>query len=358
MKSSPPHLDEEAAWAAVLARDPAAEDRFVYAVTSTGIYCRPTCPARRPRRDRIAFFLSPGAAETAGFRACRRCRPASGRPSAARQRVELVRAYLDANPDETVTLQQLARLVRMSPAHLQRTFKCQIGLSPREYADARRVERLKELLRRGDSVTDATYEAGYGAASRLYEKSNARLGMTPATYRKGGSGIRIRYTVIASSLGTLLVAATERGLCAVTLGDDGDSLVTGLHGEYPRAEIERADEGPAEWIAWVEQVVQRVAGTGELAGSPPPLDLEATSFQWRVWKALQEIPRGTTKSYGEVAAAIGRPGAARAVANACAGNRVALVVPCHRVVRGDGEAGGYRWGAERKRRLLALESET
>ena len=360
-RTSRGRLDEEAAWAAVLARDPEADGRFVYAVASTGIYCRPSCASRRPRRDRVAFFPSPALAEAAGYRACRRCRPASGRPSAAVQRVELAREHIDAHPEEPVTLARLGREVGMSPAHLQRTFKRHLGLTPREYADARRVERLKGLLRRGDSVTAATYEAGYGAASRLYERSDSRLGMTPAAYRKGGVGMRIRYTVVASPLGAVLVAATERGLCAVTLGDDGDALVAELRREYPRAAIERADEGPAEWIAWVDAVARRLdvshEGGGGAPEPPAPLDVEGTAFQRQVWKALQDIPRGETRSYGQVAAAIGRPRAVRAVASACANNPVSLVVPCHRVVRGDGATGDYRWGAERKRRLLALESE-
>lgn len=349
-------------WAAVLERDARQDGRFVYAVKSTGVYCRPSCPSRRPRRENVAFFGAPEEAERAGYRACRRCAPRSSMAPAART-VQRACAYLDAHLDEPVTLEALGRAVGVSPYHLQKTFKRVTGVSPKEYVSARRVERLKGRLQQGDGVADATYEAGYGSGSRVYERSDAQLGMTPATYKRGGLGMTIRYGTAASPLGRLLVAVSERGVCAVTLGDSDAALEAALRREYPRARIERAQAGGESGDAPLEEQIGAIIR--HLEGTQPslalPIDVQATAFQRRVWQALQEIPYGATRSYGEVAAAIGQPQAARAVAQACATNRVALVVPCHRVVRGDfatsGEAGGYRWGAERKRRLLERERE-
>ncbi len=346
--------DPETSWTAVLERDARFDGRFVYAVASTGVYCRPTCPSRRPRRSNVRFFAVPGEAEQAGFRACRRCRP--GEASRQAEAVRLACGYLESHPDEAPTLNDLAREVGMSPWHLHRTFKATLGLSPKQYAARLRAGRFKDEVRGGESVSGATYGAGYGSSSRLYEKAGENLGMTPGAYRRGGQGMRIRYTVADSPFGRLLVGATERGICAVSLGDEDGALTSELGREYPNAEIERDDAALRPWLDAVlpalEGVREGVIGAREL-----PLDLQATAFQWRVWRSLQEIPRGETRSYGEVAAALGRPGAARAVAQACASNRVALVVPCHRVVRGDGAPGGYRWGAERKRRILARESD-
>jgi AraC family transcriptional regulator of adaptative response/methylated-DNA-[protein]-cysteine methyltransferase len=355
---APAETEAAGAWAAVLARDASWDGRLVYAVSSTGVYCRPSCPSRRPRRERVAFFATPAAAEAAGFRACRRCRPTeTGEGPAARQ-VAAAREYLADHLDETVTLERLGEEVGLSPHHLQRTFKRLLGLTPKDYVLALRAERLKQRLKEGDDVTTATYEAGYGAGSRLYEQSNARLGMTPGTFRRGGRGARIRYAVVASPAGRLLVAATERGICAVRLGDDDAALAAGLRDDYPQATIERA-AGDDPIGGWVEAIAASVDaappdGPGKaLAGLP--LDVRATAFEWRVWRELQRIPRGATRSYGEVAAAVGAPRGARAVARACAANRLALVIPCHRVVRADGAPSGYRWGAERKSRLLAAE---
>jgi AraC family transcriptional regulator of adaptative response/methylated-DNA-[protein]-cysteine methyltransferase len=349
--------DAERAWAAVLAHDGAWDGRFVYAVASTGIFCRPSCSSRRPRRDRVAFFADSAAAVAAGYRACRRCAPLRQGASDAERRVAAARAYLAAHLDETVTLERLGREVGASPFHLQRTFKRLLGVSPKDYVLAQRAERLKQRLKEGDDVTTATYEAGYGAGSRLYEQSNARLGMTPGTFRRGGRGAHIRFAFATAPLGCLLVAATERGICAVRLGDDEAELSAGLRRDYPQATLERVAAGdPLE--GWVEAILTSLAPASGAAPPPLaglPLDVRATAFEWRVWRELQRIPRGATRSYGEVAAALGKPGAARAVARACAANRVALVVPCHRVVRADGDPGGYRWGAERKRQLLAGE---
>jgi len=349
--------EAERAWAAVAARDPAWDGRFVYAVSSTGIYCRPSCAARRPRRERVAFFADGGAAEAAGYRACRRCRPLQQGAPAAERQVAAARAFLAAHLDETVTLERLGREVGASPYHLQRTFKRLLGVTPKDYVLALRAERLKQRLKEGDDVTTATYEAGYGAGSRLYEQSNARLGMTPGTFRRGGRGAHIRFALAEAPLGRLLVAATERGICAVRLGDDDQALAAGLGRDYPQATLERVAAGDP-LAGWVDAILASLAPPAGAAPPPLaglPLDVRATAFEWRVWRELQRIPRGATRSYGEVAAALGKPTAARAVARACAANRVALIVPCHRVVRADGDAGGYRWGARRKRELLAGE---
>lgn len=340
--------DPEAAWRAVTARDARFDGRFVFAVASTGIYCRPSCPARRPLRRNVSFFRGPEDAEAAGHRPCRRCRPANAEPAAGARGVARARALLDERPGEDVPLKELARAAGMSPFHLQRTFKRLTGLSPKAYVLAKRGERLKAGLRRGDRVMDATFEAGWGSASRAYD--SAGLGMTPATYGRGGDGMRIRFTVVASPLGRLLVGATSRGVCAVMLGDSDDVLERELRDEYPRAEILHGDRRLAEWVAAI---------VGSLAGKADtllvPLDLPGTAFQWKVWGALRQIPPGSTRSYREVARAIGRPSAVRAVARACATNHASLVIPCHRVVRGDGGLGGYRWGIDRKRKLLEAE---
>jgi AraC family transcriptional regulator of adaptative response/methylated-DNA-[protein]-cysteine methyltransferase len=349
---TPEMLDPETAWTAVLDRDARFDGRFVYAVDSTGIYCRPTCPSRRPRRANVRFFAAPAEAEGAGYRPCRRCRPRQGEASRQAEAVRRACAFLEAHVEENPGLTELARAVGLSPHHLQRTFKAATGLSPKQYAARLRAAQFKAEVQRGESVASATYGAGYGSSSRLYEKADANLGMTPGAYRRGGKGMHIRYTVADSPFGRLLVGATGRGICAVTLGDADAALEAALRREYPRAEIERDDAALADWL---DAVLPRLDGPA--AARDLPLDLQATAFQWRVWRALQEIPYGETRSYREIAAAVGQPGAARAVAQACAHNRLALVVPCHRVVRGDGSTGGYRWGAERKQRLLDHEAK-
>ncbi len=340
--------DAETAWRAVAARDGRFDGRFVFAVASTGIYCRPSCPARRPLRRNVSFFPAAGAAEAAGFRPCRRCLPAAGGPGRAARAVARARELLDRRPGEDVPLRDLARAAGMSPFHLQRIFKKLTGLSPKAYVLARRAAALKAELRKGGRVMDATFEAGWGSASRAYE--SAGLGMTPAAYGRGGEGMRIRFTVVASRLGRLLVAATSRGVCAVMLGDSDGTLERALRDEYPRAEVLRGDARLSEWVA---RIVGSLAGDSE--SLLVPLDLPGTAFQWKVWGALRQIPRGATRSYREVAEAIGRPTAARAVARACATNHAPLLIPCHRVVREDGGLGGYRWGVERKRKLLEAE---
>ena len=340
-------------WRAVLERDERSSKAFVYAVRSTGIYCRPGCPSRRPRRDNVLFFPGPGAAEAAGFRACLRCRPSE--VDLDDPGVRLVRracTALDEAADAPPTSEDLSALLGVSPGHLRRTFKEVLGITPRQYAQVRRAERFKAEIRSGETVTSALYGAGYGSSSRLYESSDDELGMTPAAYGAGGRGAVIRYATVESPLGWLLVGGTERGVCAVMLGDDPRSLGRTLRQDYPAASIEE-DEGPIR--SWAEAVL------GYLNGWTPhldlPVDVRATAFQRRVWQELRKIPAGETRTYGEVAAAIDSPGAARAVGTACARNRVALVVPCHRVVPGGGGVGGYRWGPDRKRALLHMERD-
>ena len=304
-------------------------------------------------RDRVEFFPLPEVAERAGFRPCLRCRPREA--AAADPRVERIRALcrrIDANGEEAPSLKGLARQAGLSPYHLQRVFKRIVGITPRQYADQIRFERFKARLKEGDNVTDALYEAGYGSSSRLYERTPARLGMTPATYRAGGRGARIAYTIVASPLGRLLLAATERGLCGVSLGGSDAPLEEFLKREYPAAEIRRDD---AALKALAGPVLRSLDGR-PLAG-PLPLDVRATAFQWRVYEALRAIPAGETRSYSAIARGLGKPKAARAVARACATNRVAVVIPCHRVVREGGGLGGYRWGIERKQAILERERE-
>jgi AraC family transcriptional regulator of adaptative response/methylated-DNA-[protein]-cysteine methyltransferase len=343
-------IDEDSAWAAVEGRDRRLDGEFVYAVRTTGVYCRPSCPSRRPHRVNVTFYGTPDDAEAAGFRECKRCRPRAASSTIGEDAVARAKEYLDANSDRRVPLAELAREVDMSAFHLQRTFKKVIGVSPRAYADARRVDRLKTRLKRGDTVSRATYEAGFDSSATVYARAAAGMGMTPATYRRGGQGVRIRYATAASSMGRVLVAATERGVCAVTLGGDDATLERSLRSEFSAADLSRDDDAIAPWL---EAVVRYLDGLTQRVDVP--VDARGTPFQQRVWSALRDIPFGETRSYTEVAKAIGALGSARAVASACARNPVAIVIPCHRVTRGTGETGGYRWGADRKRRLLAQE---
>src|SRR6059036_3167541 len=344
-------LTPERRWRIVLARDRRYDGAFVYAVRSTGIYCRPSCPSRRPRRAQVAFFPVPEAAELAGFRPCRRCRP--GEAAAAVPGVPLVRAVcrlIDAHPDRPASLAVLSAQAGVTSHRLLRTFRRVLGISPRQYRDARRLDRFKTELRSRRRVSPALYEAGYGSTSRVYEKAHAQLGMTPATYSRGAPGTRIAFTVVPCALGRLLVATTARGICRVSLGSDAQQLEAGLAAEFPAAEL-RGDRGAL--AAAVGVLLRYLDGRAEPLELP--LDVRATAFQRRVWEALRRIPYGATRSYTEVARAIGRPTATRAVARACASNPAALVIPCHRVVRQDGGTSGYRWGMDRKRALLARE---
>jgi AraC family transcriptional regulator, regulatory protein of adaptative response / methylated-DNA-[protein]-cysteine methyltransferase len=343
--------DEEELWQAVLTRDSSRDGSFVVAVKSTGIYCRPSCPARRPRRDRVMFFRLPEAAEQAGFRACLRCHPKRAQSSDPQtEMVQRVCRYIEKQDESAVTLAELAQQVGISAFHLQRVFKSVMGISPRQYADACRINRFKSSVRESGSVTRSMYDAGFGSSSRLYTRASAELGMTPATYGRGGRGAVISYTTTNCSLGMLLVAGTEKGLCAVKLSDTESQLESDLRTEYPEAEIHRNDQtlrGPVRDLI------------NYLDGKQPrldlPLDIRATAFQWQVWENLRAIPYGETKSYAQVASTMGQPKAVRAVARACATNPVALVIPCHRVIREDQSLGGYRWGLERKKRILEKE---
>lgn len=342
---------EAGRWTAVLTRDARADGHFVFAVRSTGIYCRPSCPSRRPRRERVVFFAGPEAAERAGFRACRRCQPDRvSRGDRHRELVERACRAIEAGIEEAMTLSRLAEVTRASPHHLLRVFKRLMGVTPKQYADAHRLRGLKVRLRRGQDVTSALYDAGYGSSSRLYERAPSRLGMTPATYRRGGKNMRIDYTIVGSSLGRLLVARTPRGLCAVSLADSDTELKKRLGEEFPAAAIRADRNGLGEAVRALLHYLD-----GRETQLDLPLDVRGTAFQCRVWEALRRIPYGETRSYGEIARALRQPGAARAVGHACAVNPVPLVIPCHRVVRGDGALGGYGLGLERKKKLLQKE---
>jgi AraC family transcriptional regulator, regulatory protein of adaptative response / methylated-DNA-[protein]-cysteine methyltransferase len=336
--------------AAVASHDARLDGVFVYAVRSTGIYCRPSCPSRRAHTKNILFFTQPSVAEQAGFRACLRCHPREARCSRQSDLVRRMCKEIESNADGTISLRGLALSAGLSASHVQRTFRQTMGITPRQYADALRVARLKSELRKGSDVTTALHQVSYGSASRLYEASDAQLGMTPATYRRGGSGMIISYTIAPCSLGRVLVAATDRGISAVYLGDRDADLAAALRKEYPRAEIR---SGPTEHSKWVREIVRHLAGSNPRLDLPT--DVVATAFQRRVWEALRSIPLGVTRTYSEVAESIGRPSAVRAVARACATNPAGIVVPCHRVIRTDGTLGGYRWGLERKRLLLENE---
>ncbi len=333
-------------WKAVVERDAARAGAFVYAVVSTGIYCRANCPSRRPERKHVRFFNSPEEAEREGFRACRRCRPNENTDRNAL--LDRACRLIQESVDQPFSLEQTAAKAGAQPRQLHTMFRDVLGITPRQYAAALRLEALKDRLRKGTPVTEALYDAGYGSSSRLYESAAGRLGMTPAVYRKRGGGLTIRWDIGDTTLGRMLLATTDRGVCALYFGDRDSALEAALLEEYPSAKLERAPQ------PWMEGLAAALA---EKRAAPVlPLAVEATAFQARVWEELQRIPFGETVTYSEVAARIGKPNAVRAVANACAGNRVSLLIPCHRVLRKEGALGGYRWGLDRKRRLLEWES--
>ncbi|HEV2121561.1 MAG TPA: bifunctional DNA-binding transcriptional regulator/O6-methylguanine-DNA methyltransferase Ada [Chloroflexota bacterium] len=346
-------LDPETCWAAVAARDAGSEGTFVYGVVSTGVYCRPSCASRLPKRGNVRFYADPSAAEADGLRPCLRCRPNGTRDPHA----EMVRdacAFIDANLDEELTLRSLSARAGLSPAHFQRLFKARIGITPKQYVEAARMKRLKRELRQASSVTDAIYSAGFGSASRVYERVDTRIGMTPHQYRHGGSGTEISYASHETALGLLMLAATDRGICFVQFGDTAEELLRQLRAEYPNAKIVPADEKRSDQMEIWTAALNRHIAEGRPA-KDLPLDLRGTAFQMKVWAFLQTIPSGSLCSYAEVATGIGQPAAVRAAANACGSNRVALLIPCHRVIRGDGSLGGYRFGFERKRALIDRE---
>ncbi len=354
-------MTTEQMWQVVLGRSREHDGKLYYAVRSTGVYCRPSCPSRRPRRESVEFFASAEEAERAGYRACRRCRPTE--VAAAVQAVEAARRAIDAAVEEQMgkeveegstarfTLASLAAQAGMSPYHLQRTFKRMLGVTPREYRQAVRVQRLKHGMRAGEPVTGAIYAAGFGSSSRVYETAARELGMTPGQYRRRGAGLVIRYGCFASPLGTVLLAATERGLCSLAFGEDEGPLRQALRQEFSAADLR---EDAAALVPYHDALLQWLSDV-PAAGLVLPLDPQGTTFQRRVWNLLQQIPVGETRTYQQLAEATGDRRAVRAVARACATNPIAIAIPCHRVLRKDGALAGYRWGLERKQKLLEHE---
>jgi AraC family transcriptional regulator, regulatory protein of adaptative response / methylated-DNA-[protein]-cysteine methyltransferase len=345
-------LNQEQCWAAVLAHDATHDGHFFYSVKTTGVYCRPGCASRQPKRENVAFYQTADQAEAAGFRACKRCRPRDGSP-ADRHLAAIDRACALIRKSDTLpSLAELADAAALSPYHFHRVFKQITGTTPREWGKAHRLGRFAARLDAGEGIAEAAYGAGFGASSRAYEAAPNGLGMTPGARRRGGEGETIRFTTLATWLGWALVAATERGICMTALGDDRAGLEADLRRRFPAAKLAPAD---AALAGWAERVVRFITRPGEQLDLP--LDIRGTAFQAQVWRALQKIPPGETATYTGIAQALGRPRAVRAVAQACASNKLAVLVPCHRVVRGDGDLAGYRWGVERKRALLARERE-
>ena len=342
--------DDAARWAAVVARDAQADGRFVYSVRTTGVYCRPSCPSRPARRENVAFHADNAAAERAGFRPCKRCKP--DQPSLREAHAEQVAVACRRieTSDEAPTLEALASTTGLGPHHFHRVFKAITGVTPKAYAAAHRARKVRDTLPAAGSVTDALYDAGFNSSGRFYATSNQTLGMTPGAFRAGGHGTRIRFAIAQCSLGAILVAATDRGVCAILMDDDPEALLRDLQDRFPKADLVGGDAG-------FDTLVAQVIGFVEAPnlGLDLPLDVRGTAFQQRVWQALREIPAGATASYAQVAARIGSPKAVRAVAQACAGNAIAVAIPCHRVVRNDGALSGYRWGVDRKRALLDRE---
>jgi AraC family transcriptional regulator, regulatory protein of adaptative response / methylated-DNA-[protein]-cysteine methyltransferase len=343
-------METEIYWKAVQNNDAKFNGAFVYAVNSTKIYCKPSCASKLPKRENVRFFDDLSDAETNGFRACLRCQPKN---EATNLQTKIVlRACEILESEEQIALEDLSAELNLSAAHLQKIFKEIIGVSPKKYAEAKRLEKFKTEVQKGSDVTNAMYEAGFNSSSRLYENVSEKLGMTPKTYAKGGKNMKINYTITDCNLGKLLVARTEKGVCAVTFGDDAETLTANLFNEYLNAEIA---ENNANLKDYVEAILANLKGTNKTLDLP--MDLQATAFQMRVWDILRKIPYGETVSYQQVAETLGNKNAVRAVATACASNRVALGIPCHRVVRSNGELSGYRWGIERKKQLLEQESK-
>jgi AraC family transcriptional regulator of adaptative response/methylated-DNA-[protein]-cysteine methyltransferase len=346
------HTDDDARWQAVLARDASADGDFLYAVNSTGVYCRPSCASRRAKRENVQFFLSSSAAQGAGFRPCKRCKP--DQPTLTQIRVGVIAqaCRLIENSEQPPSLNELAEQAGLSAYHFHRVFKQTTGLTPRQYAHAQREARLRGELASASRITDAIFDAGFGSNSRFYETASRTLGMKPREYRNGGANVTIRFAVGECSLGSILVAQSERGVCAILLGDDPDALARDLQDRFPRARLVGGD-------AQFESLVATVVGFVEVPhlGCNLPLDIRGTAFQQRVWQALRALPVGTTATYSQIARQIGMPNAVRAVASACGANALAVAIPCHRVIRNDGALSGYRWGVERKRALLEKERE-
>ncbi|WP_395666410.1 bifunctional DNA-binding transcriptional regulator/O6-methylguanine-DNA methyltransferase Ada [Methylocella sp.] len=346
-----PRADFDPRWPSIVARDRAADGAFVYSVKTTGVYCRPSCPSRRANPENVAFHPTCEAAEAAGFRPCRRCRPNGAGDAAERAALVEKACRIIEQAEQAPSLEELAQMCAVSPSHFHRLFRAETGVTPKAYASAERARRVRRALSDGDaSVTAAIYDAGFGSNGRFYETASKRLGMRPMAFKAGGAGAEIRFAVAECSLGSILVAQSAKGICAITLGDDPDALARELQDRFPRAELIGGD-------AAFERVVAQVVGFVERPsmGLALPLDIRGTAFQQRVWKALVELAPGTTASYADIARAIGAPRACRAVARACGANGIAVAIPCHRVVRNDGALSGYRWGVERKRALLERE---
>jgi AraC family transcriptional regulator of adaptative response/methylated-DNA-[protein]-cysteine methyltransferase len=348
-------MDQRTQWQAVLTRDASRDGQFVYGVTTTGIYCRPSCPARKPNPDNVRFFASAAEAERHGLRACKRCHPREDPAGDTPDWIASACRYIEAHCDEPLSLAQLAHQFGVPARQLQRRFRAALGITPRAYAEACRLGTLKQRLRTAPSVTDAIYDAGFGSTSRVYERASTHMGMTPRQYRDGGAGLQITHAGFDSPLGPLLMAATDRGLCFVQFGNSQDELRDRLASEFPQAERTAMDPahaaGPfADWMAALSDYLQ-----GRPVALDLPTDVRGTAFQCQVWDYLRTIPRGELRTYKDIATALGRPRATRAVGRAIASNRVGLVIPCHRVIRANGELGGYRWGTERKQALLERE---
>lgn len=343
-------METEIFWQAVKNNDARFNGAFVYAVNSTGIYCKPSCSSKLPKRNNVQFFESFKQAEANGFRSCLRCQPKAEKANPQIQIVLCACEILEM--EENISLEDLSAELSLSSAHLQKIFKEYIGVSPKKYAETKRLEKFKSEIQKGSGVTNAMYEAGFGSSSRLYEKAAETLGMTPKTYAKKGKNMKIEYTITDTDLGNMIVARTEKGVCAVAFGDDEKTLTENLHNEFKNAEI---TENNANLKDYVEAIAANLQGTNKMLDLP--LDLQATAFQMRVWELLRKIPYGETVSYQDIAEKIGNKNAVRAVATACASNRVALVIPCHRVVRSNGELSGYRWGVERKKKILEKEKQ-
>jgi AraC family transcriptional regulator of adaptative response/methylated-DNA-[protein]-cysteine methyltransferase len=342
---------EDQRWEAVASRDESAAAAFRYGVTTTGVYCRPGCSSRRPHRDNVRFFDTAEEAERKGFRPCQRCAPERDEPAQPHRDAVLQACRALAEDPSRHRLADLAAAAGLGPTHFRRVFRNLVGVTPKEYATGHRLARLQERLTAGVAVTEALYGAGFGSSSRLYEEADALLGMTPSRYRDGGGGAEVRFAVRPCSLGWVLVAATEAGVCALQLGDAPEALAGELRARFPRAHLAEGDAGFAQWVEAAVATVEEPGPRSDL-----PLDVRGTAFQRRVWRALREIPPGTRATYSQVAAGLGQPSAARAVARACATNPVAVLIPCHRVVAADGGLAGYRWGVARKQALLDLEA--
>jgi AraC family transcriptional regulator, regulatory protein of adaptative response / methylated-DNA-[protein]-cysteine methyltransferase len=350
INSSPLSSDQDELWRAVLERDRSADGKFVYAVKTTGVYCRPSCPSRRPKRESAEFFEKPADARRAGYRSCLRCLP--DQPDAQSKWIAECCHLLERDLDRSVSLAELAAHAGISVFHLQRTFKQHLGVTPREYQDALRMRRVKQGLSGGSSITDAIYDAGFNSVSRFYEKAGEHFGMSPFTYKRGGSGQAIRFTMFPCAIGTAIIATTDQGVCSVAFGDDESALESNLRAQFAQALIVRDGAGLQNHVEALKSYLE-----GHRMSFDLPMDIRATAFQERVWRLLAAIPYGETRTYSQIAEQLGQPTAARAVATACASNAIAVLIPCHRVVGKNGSLSGYRWGIDRKRKLLETEHQ-